>query len=204
MDNETLLTLTADIVAAHVANNSVATGDIAGLVERVYGSLSGLGQPSVEVPAQKVPVVSARASVKPDYIVCMECGKKQKMLKRHLMTAHGMSPEQYRQDYGLPASYPMVAETYSERRRVLAKQIGLGRKPGQRPKAVAATPKEQAKAAPPAAKKQAKAAAPAAKKQTKAAPSAAKKRAKAPAKTGKNGGAKPANVASNAAKEEAG
>jgi predicted transcriptional regulator len=131
MDNKTLLSLTADIVSAHVANNRIAPGDVPGLVERVYASLSGLGQ-SEEPPVDKVPVVSVRASVKPDYLVCMECGAKQKMLKRHLVTAHGMSPEQYRKDYGLPASYPMVADSYSAQRRDLAKKIGLGRKPSER------------------------------------------------------------------------
>lgn len=133
MDNETLLTLTADIVSAHVSHNSVAMNDLAGLVQQVHSALAGLGQAVEAEPEAKVPVVSVRASIKPDYIVCMECGKKQKMLKRHLLTAHGMSPEQYRSDYGLPASYPMVAETYSDRRRTLAKAIGLGRKPGQKP-----------------------------------------------------------------------
>jgi predicted transcriptional regulator len=133
MDNETLLTLTADIVSAHVAHNSVAMSDVAGLVQKVHGALAGLGQSGEEAAAEKVPVVSVRASIKPDYIVCMECGKKQKMLKRHLMTAHGMTPEQYRKDYGLPASYPMTAENYSERRRDLAKESGLGRRPGERP-----------------------------------------------------------------------
>jgi predicted transcriptional regulator len=129
MQNQTLLTLTADIVSAHVANNRVSPGDVAGLVQQVHGALASLGEPAAPADEQKVPVVSVRASIKPDYIVCMECGKKQKMLKRHLRTAHGMSPEQYRSDYGLPASYPMVAETYSERRRALARESGLGRKP---------------------------------------------------------------------------
>ena len=132
-DESTLIELTADIVAAHVSNNTVAVGDVGTLVQQVHTALAALGQ-NVEVePDAKVPVVSVRASIKPDYIVCMECGKKQKMLKRHLLTAHGMSPEQYRNDYGLPASYPMVAENYSERRRALAMEIGLGRKPGEKP-----------------------------------------------------------------------
>lgn len=132
MDNETLLTLTADIVSAHVANNTVSVSDVSGLVQRVHEALSTLGQPASEESAEKVPVVSIRASIKPDYIVCMECGKKQKILKRHLQTAHGMTPDQYRKDYGLPSSYPMVAGNYSERRRTLAKETGLGRKPEQK------------------------------------------------------------------------
>lgn len=130
MDKQTLITLTADIVAAHVANNSVAVGDVGNLVQRVHGALEGLSAPAEEAPKEKIGIVSLRASVKPDYIICMECGKKQKTLKRHLMTAHGMTPDQYRKDYGLPASYPMTAPSYSEKRRDMAKAIGLGRKRG--------------------------------------------------------------------------
>ncbi|HZG46595.1 MAG TPA: MucR family transcriptional regulator [Allosphingosinicella sp.] len=124
-----LITLTADIVSAHVSSNNVAVGDVANLVQRVHEALSGLGQPPAEQePAKKEPVVSLRASVKPDYIVCMECGKRQKTLKRHLQTAHGMSPTEYRRDYGLPDTYPMTAPNYSELRRETAKRLGLGRK----------------------------------------------------------------------------
>lgn len=128
-DNTQLIELTADIVAAHVSNNSVAVGDVANLVQRVHGALSGLGQSAEEPEEQKkVPVVSVRASVKQDYIVCMECGKKQRTLKRHLQSAHGMSPDQYRQDYGLPREYPMTAPSYSRQRQEMARSIGLGRK----------------------------------------------------------------------------
>jgi predicted transcriptional regulator len=124
-----LIELTADIVAAHVSNNNVAVGDVANLVERVHEALSGLGQaPAPQEPEKKQAVVSVRASIKPDYIVCMECGKKQKTLRRHLQTAHGMTPDQYRADYGLPREYPMTAPNYSEQRRSMAKTIGLGRK----------------------------------------------------------------------------
>jgi predicted transcriptional regulator len=127
-DNQ-LITLTADIVSAHVANNSVAVGDVANLVQRVHEALSGLGAaPADPEPQKKEAVVSVRASVKPDYLVCMECGKRQKTLKRHLQTAHEMTPQQYRQDYGLPDSYPMVAAEYASMRRDMAKSIGLGRK----------------------------------------------------------------------------
>jgi predicted transcriptional regulator len=129
MENKTLLTLTADIISAHVANNQVSPGDVPGLVQRVHSALASLGEPAEPTAEPKVPVVSVRASVRPDHLVCMECGKKQKMLKRHLLTAHGMTPEQYRDDYGLSASYPMVAADYSERRRTLARESGLGRKP---------------------------------------------------------------------------
>lgn len=128
--NETLITLTSDIVAAHVSNNSVAVGDLPALITNVYGALAGLGQPAqIEEPAPE-PAVSIRASVKPDHIVCLEDGKKLKMLKRHLMTHYNMTPEQYRARWNLPADYPMVAPNYAEKRRELAKKIGLGRKPG--------------------------------------------------------------------------
>jgi predicted transcriptional regulator len=127
-DNQ-LITLTADIVAAHVSNNNVAVGDVANLVQRVHEALAGLGAaPAAEEPQKKEPVVSVRASVKPEYIVCMECGKRQKTLKRHLQSAHGMTPQQYRSDYGLPDSYPMVAPAYAAQRSEMAKSIGLGRK----------------------------------------------------------------------------
>lgn len=134
MERETVITLTADIVSAHVANNRVAVGDVADLVQKVHAALAALGESRAEEePQAKVPVVSVRASVKPDFIVCMECGKKQKMLKRHLHTAHGMTPRQYREDYGLPHDYPMVAPNYSERRGELARAHGLGRKRAEPP-----------------------------------------------------------------------
>lgn len=127
--NEMLVTLTADIVAAHVSNNSVAISDLALLINTVHGALGNLGgaAPAPE-PEKPVPAVSIRASVKPDYIVCLEDGKKLKMLRRHLMTAFGMTPDDYRAKWGLPADYPMVAPNYAEQRRTLAKEIGLGTK----------------------------------------------------------------------------
>lgn len=124
----TLVTLTADIVAAHVSNNTVALSDLATLISNVHGALSGLGNAAPEPEAKQEPAVSVRASVKPDYIVCLEDGKKLKMLKRHLMTHYQMTPEQYRAKWGLPADYPMVAPNYAEQRRTLAKKIGLGTK----------------------------------------------------------------------------
>lgn len=129
--SETLITLTSDIVAAHVSNNSVAVEDVAGLIRNVYGALADLGT-KVVTEAKPEPAVSVRSSVKPDYIVCLEDGKKLKMLKRYLMTNFQMTPEEYRARWNLPADYPMVAPAYAERRRELAKEIGLGRKPGQR------------------------------------------------------------------------
>jgi predicted transcriptional regulator len=130
--NETLITLTSDIVAAHVSNNSVSVDDLPLLITNVYGALSGLGQPVAVVEKLPEPAVSIRASVKPDHIVCLEDGKKLKMLKRHLMTHYNLTPDQYRQRWSLPADYPMVAPSYAEKRRDLAKKIGLGRKPGPR------------------------------------------------------------------------
>lgn len=125
---ETLVTLVADIVSAHVSNNDVAISEIPELIGNVYNALAALGQP-VETPApRQEPAVSVRSSVKPDYVVCLEDGKKLKMLRRHLMTHYQMTPEQYRSKWNLPADYPMVAPNYAEQRRSLAKKIGLGTK----------------------------------------------------------------------------
>jgi predicted transcriptional regulator len=125
---DTLLTLTADIVAAHVSNNSVAVNDLPNLIQNVHAALSGIsGSPAAPEPKPE-PKVSIRSSVKPDYIVCLEDGKKLKMLKRHLMTHYNMTPDQYRQKWGLSGDYPMVAPNYAEQRRSLAKSIGLGTK----------------------------------------------------------------------------
>lgn len=127
---ETLITLTSDIVAAHVSNNDVAVGDLPGLITNVYSALAGLGEAAPVVENRPEPAVSVRSSVKPDYIVCLEDGKKLKMLKRYLRTNYNMTPEEYRARWSLPADYPMVAPNYAETRRDLAKKIGLGRKPG--------------------------------------------------------------------------
>jgi predicted transcriptional regulator len=128
--SETLITLTSDIVAAHLSNNNVAVDDVSTLITSVYGALAGLGQAVVEPAKALEPAVSIRSSIKPDYIVCLEDGKKLKMLKRHLMTHYNLTPDQYRARWGLSSDYPMVAPNYAERRRELAKKIGLGRKPG--------------------------------------------------------------------------
>lgn len=127
--NENLITLTADIVAAHVTNNKVELSDMPRLIGSVYDALVGVGQAKKPEEPALVPAVSIRASVKPDHIVCLEDGKKLKMLKRHLSTSYGMTPDEYRAKWGLPADYPMVAPNYAEQRRELAKKIGLGRKP---------------------------------------------------------------------------
>jgi len=123
-----LLSLTADIVSSHFANNSVSPDDVPSVIQRVYATLASLGSPVVEVAPKQEPAVSVRSSIKPDFIVCLEDGKKLKMLKRHLMTRYGMTPDQYRAKWGLAADYPMVAPNYAEQRRMLAKAIGLGTK----------------------------------------------------------------------------
>ena len=133
-EQQELIALTADIVSSHVANNAVAVGDVSELIRKVHDALAGLGTPEPEPVVELVPAVSIRSSVKPDYIVCLEDGKKLKMLKRHLMTAYGLTPDDYRTKWGLPADYPMVAPNYAEARRQLAKDIGLGRKPGTKVK----------------------------------------------------------------------
>lgn len=125
---DTLLALTADIVAAHVSNNSVAVNDLPNLIQNVHAALTGISGIGGAPEPKPEPKVSIRASVKPDYIVCLEDGKRLKMLKRHLMTHYNMTPEQYRQKWGLSADYPMVAPNYAEQRRTLAKSIGLGTK----------------------------------------------------------------------------
>jgi predicted transcriptional regulator len=124
--DDTLIALTADIVAAHVGNNHVEVGDIAVLIRSVHDALNDLGTPAEPVAPPAEPAVPVRASVKPDYIVCLEDGRKLKMLKRHLMTHYNLTPEQYRAKWNLPADYPMVAPNYAEQRRTLAKKIGLG------------------------------------------------------------------------------
>ncbi|WP_156678454.1 MucR family transcriptional regulator [Sphingomonas profundi] len=126
---ENLIALTADIVSAHVSNNRVPVTDLPSLIQNVHEALNSLNEDAVAPAAKQEPAVSIRASVKPEYIVCLEDGKKLKMLKRHLMTHYQMTPEQYRQKWHLPADYPMVAPNYAEQRRALAKRIGLGTQP---------------------------------------------------------------------------
>lgn len=122
-----LLALTSNIVVAYVSNNSVEASGVVGLIEQVHKTLSGVGQ-IAEARAEQVPAVSIKKSVFPSYLVCLEDGKKLKMLKRHLATSYQMTPDQYRERWGLPASYPMVAPDYASRRSELAKSIGLGRR----------------------------------------------------------------------------
>ncbi len=126
-----LLELTSDIVVAYAGNNSIASTDLPALIETVYKTLSQIGHAPVEAESQQKPAVPVKRSVTDHAVVCLECGKGQKTLKRHLAAAHGMTPEEYRAKWRLPADYPMVAPDYAEKRRKLAKQIGLGRAPGQ-------------------------------------------------------------------------
>ena len=129
---EVLITLTSDIVAAHVSNNDVSVDDVPNLISNVFTALSGLGTDADDDEPRPDPAVPVRSSIKRTHIVCLDCGKKMKMLKRHLSTEHGMSPDDYRKRWDLGPDYPLVAPAYAETRRDLAKKIGLGRKPGQR------------------------------------------------------------------------
>ena len=122
-----LLELTSEIVAAHVSNNTLAVGDLPQLIKDVYFTLANVDE-ARGVSERLNPPVPIKKSVTPDFIVCLEDGKKLKMLKRHLKTAYNMTPEEYRQRWGLPLDYPMVAPNYAKHRSDLAKEIGLGRK----------------------------------------------------------------------------
>ena len=122
-----LLALTTEIVAAHVSNNTVSVGDLPTLINQVYQSLATIGQSPVASTERPQPAVNVKRSVHPDYIICLEDGKKLKMLKRYLRSRYDMSPEEYRRKWGLPPDYPMVAPAYAERRSAFAKEIGLGR-----------------------------------------------------------------------------
>ncbi|MBA4223376.1 MAG: transcriptional regulator, partial [Methylobacterium sp.] len=119
--------LAAHIVSAYVANNSVPQNELAALIASTHAALAGLGLAPAPAPEEKaVPAVSIKKSISPDYLICLEDGKKFKSLKRHLRTAYDMSPDQYRTKWGLPPDYPMVAPAYAEARSQLAKQMGLG------------------------------------------------------------------------------
>jgi predicted transcriptional regulator len=125
--SEDLRSLTADIVSAHASNNTVALQELPSLIASVYNALSATATPAAPESPKQEPAVSVRSSVKPDYIVSLESGKKMKMLKRYLMTSYGMTPDDYRRKWGLPKDYPMVAPNYAQTRKELAVKIGLGR-----------------------------------------------------------------------------
>lgn len=127
--NSELLSLTTEIVAAHVSNNNVNSGDLPGLIHSVYSALSGIGSGKTFSAERPQPAVPIKKSVSDDYIICLEDGKKLKMLKRHLMSHYNMTPDQYRERWGLPLDYPMTAPNYAAARSRLAKKIGLGSKP---------------------------------------------------------------------------
>jgi len=139
-----VLDLTARIVSAHVAHNSVASDALSALIVSVYNTLAAVGT-EAPIPDKPQPAVPVKRSVFPDYIVCLEDGKKLKMLKRHLKTAYDMTPEQYRERWGLQDDYPMVAPTYAKLRSSLAKTIGLGRRTPEEP--APPTPKPPRRAA---------------------------------------------------------
>lgn len=127
-----IIALTSDIVAAHVSNNSVSVDDIPVLISSVHSALSALGERTGAATESPDPAVPIRSSVKSDHLVCLDCGKKMKMLKRHLMTMHDMTPDDYRARWNLSADYPMVSPEYASTRRELAMKIGLGGKPGKK------------------------------------------------------------------------
>lgn len=128
-DDKAVLELSAMVVAAYVQHNSVPQAELVGLIERTHGALAGLGKEPPPAPVETLaPAVPIKKSITPDWIICLEDGKKFKSLKRHLNSKYGMTPEQYRGKWGLPADYPMVAPAYAEARSNLAKSMGLGRK----------------------------------------------------------------------------
>src|SRR4030081_886141 len=128
MAEEDLLRMTADVVAAYVSNNTLATAQLADVIHAVYNSLRGLEGQVAEPAAEPLkPAVPIRKSITPDYLICLEDGKKLKMLKRHLRSTYNMTPDEYRAKWSLPADYPMVAPKYAEQRSEFAKKIGLGR-----------------------------------------------------------------------------
>lgn len=122
------VSIAADIVAAYVSNNPVPVGELPKLIGDIHAALQGIGRPATEPVVKQEPAVSIRKSVTPDYIICLEDGKKFKSLKRHLATDYNLSPEEYRQKWNLPSDYPMVAPNYAATRSALAKASGLGRK----------------------------------------------------------------------------
>ena len=129
IDRGEILALSADVVSSYVGNNTMQPDQVSEMLKTVFQTLSGLTDAQEEEPVELVPAVPIKKSVTNDYIVCLEDGKKLKMLKRHLMAAYGMTPDDYREKWGLKADYPMVAPSYAAKRQELAKKIGLGRKP---------------------------------------------------------------------------
>lgn len=129
IDRSELLALSTEVVSSYVGNNTMQPEQVPEMLKTVFNTLSNLTEPEEEEPEELVPAVPIKKSVTNDYIICLEDGKKLKMLKRHLMAAYGMTPEDYREKWGLKSDYPMVAPSYAAKRQELAKKIGLGRKP---------------------------------------------------------------------------
>src|SRR5215469_2968027 len=129
-----LLRMTAEVAAAYVSNNTLPAADLTEVIKTIYASLQSLERSEGAATTSQKPMVPIKKSVTPEYIICLEHGKRLKMLKRHLRTAYRMRPEGYRAKWGLPADYPMVAPNYAQQRSVFAKRIGLGRKPGGKKK----------------------------------------------------------------------
>ena len=127
-DSGELLALTTDIVASHVSNNSVTVAELPQLIQQVYCALATVGDVAQPAPERPKPAVPIKKSIMPDYIVCLEDGKKLKMLKRHIRTRYDLTPDEYRERWGLAPDYPMVAPNYASQRSDLAKKTGLGRK----------------------------------------------------------------------------
>jgi len=128
-NGEMLIELTADVVSAYVSNNPVPVGELSNLIADVYAALGRVDGAAEQAPADKQkPAVNPKKSITDDYLICLEDGKKFKSLKRHLMTHYGLTPDQYREKWGLDPSYPMVAPNYARARSELAKKMGLGRK----------------------------------------------------------------------------
>jgi len=155
MVQEALLELTSGIITAHVSNNAVSAEDLPRLIQNVFTSLSTLGQPETPIEEVRQPAVSLRSSVRPDAIACLECGARLKTLKRHLMTEHDLTPDDYRARWNLGSSYPLTAADYSEKRKTMAVNAGLGKSGGRKsdrtraetaPAIDAQAPTEEAKA----------------------------------------------------------
>ncbi|MBO6782811.1 MAG: MucR family transcriptional regulator [Alphaproteobacteria bacterium] len=132
LSRDALLQMTTQVVSAYVGNNAVPENQIPDVIQSVYGSLEGLTNGGGDAPTKQKPAVPIKKSITPDHIVCLEDGKKLKMLKRYLRTTHGLTPDEYRSKWGLPADYPMVAPNYAKQRSAFAKEIGLGKKPRKR------------------------------------------------------------------------
>ena len=139
-----LLRMTAEVVSAYVSNNTLATGQLGDVIQSVYNSLRTLEGQAAEAPSEPLrPAVPVRKSVTPEYLICLEDGKKLKMLKRHLRSTYNLTPDEYRAKWGLPHDYPMIAPNYATKRSELAKSLGLGQQRRKRPEASPSAPKKE-------------------------------------------------------------